>query len=626
MIEALYQIGRVQEEKGFLEEYFEDIGDNYKHVFKIVFNIDDPGDITYKEVCHEDYKSDFKLKYFYKKGSSRGTDFTPTSKITALGKTSGIKLFPSVKAFIASNKTFFRDEDSLFLNNLQKSLEANRVTITRDLFDLTRDQMEVLNENEGIKDGGIITLVFEKEGKIHFIGDMEVFKNTFLNQKNEAYRRYFYSKTRNEECRSFNKTCYICKEIKPEVWGLVGTFNSYTLDKPGMVTSGFNQENAWKNYPVCPECAIVLERGKKFIESHLRHRFCGFNYFIIPQLSVTDDEALKKVLNRLKDRYEQFSLQEKTATRIKRQEEKIIEFLSEEKNFINFNLLFFREEQSGSVFNILLNLLEIAPTRFRQMIQAKTKVDEMDDKKFKIFESIYTSKDNKEISFDFSFAFIRGFFLNSRIEGNFDRDFLAVVNNIFIGNRISYSFLLKRFMSKFRYEFVNDGFLDFHVIRAYKILLFIEHLKLLDRRSIKVEESNRPYNDFFKENPILDEDTKKAVFLEGVLADKLLNIQYAERNSKPFRSRLNGLRIDERVAKRIFPEMINKLEEYNKNYFRNLEEAIGVYMGNADFPKFSVDELSFYFTMGMTLANKLIPKKGKEKENETENQEEGNNE
>ena len=115
-------------------------------------------------------------------------------------------------------------------------------------------------------------------------------------------------------------------------------------------------------------------------------------------------------------------------------------------------------------------------------------------------------------------------------------------------------------------------------------------------------------SDFFAEHTIFDNDTKKAVFLEGVLAEKLLNIQYSERNSKPFRSRLNGLKIDEKVAKRLLPEMINKLEEYDKNYYKELEQGTAAYMLKANFSAFSVDELSFYFTLGMSLANKVLPK------------------
>ena len=121
------------------------------------------------------------------------------------------------------------------------------------------------------------------------------------------------------------------------------------------------------------------------------------------------------------------------------------------------------------------------------------------------------------------------------------------------------------------------------------------------------------FEDFFEENPIFDDDVKKALFLEGVLAQKLLNIQYEERKATPFRSRLNGLKIDEKTAKRLLPEMVNKLEEYGKNYYRKLEGILGEYLIKSSFVKYSIDELSYYFTLGMVLAKYF--KFDKEKEN-----------
>lgn len=118
-----------------------------------------------------------------------------------------------------------------------------------------------------------------------------------------------------------------------------------------------------------------------------------------------------------------------------------------------------------------------------------------------------------------------------------------------------------------------------------------------------MEKAKISFFEFFDENSIFDDDVKKALFLEGVLAQKLLNVQYQERKATPFRARLNGLKIDEKIAKRLLPEMINKLEEYEKNYqfFKEIETAISEYLLNSNFSKYSVDEMSYYFTLGLTL-------------------------
>ncbi|PMP87948.1 MAG: hypothetical protein C0173_08065 [Desulfurella sp.] len=86
MIEAVYQISLTQKTKDFLEEFIEDIGNNYKHVFKIKLNISNIDHPLYEGIDYEEFDPDKKMKYFYKKGSANGPDKTPTSKITKILK------------------------------------------------------------------------------------------------------------------------------------------------------------------------------------------------------------------------------------------------------------------------------------------------------------------------------------------------------------------------------------------------------------------------------------------------------------------------------------------------------------------------------------------------------------
>jgi CRISPR-associated protein Csh1 len=62
--------------------------------------------------------------------------------------------------------------------------------------------------------------------------------------------------------------------------------------------------------------------------------------------------------------------------------------------------------------------------------------------------------------------------------------------------------------------------------------------------------------------------------------------------------------------------MQNKLEEYNKNYYRGLEALISKYMLQAgDGWNISKDEVSFYFVLGMNLHYLLKSNSNKENEN-----------
>jgi CRISPR-associated protein Csh1 len=588
MIEAVYKIGKIQKERDFLDEYIEDIGKNYKHVFKIIIDISNE-QYSYIGIDYEEYDSNKKMKYFYKKGSSNGTDKTPTSRITEFDKTLTKKIFPVFKKIVENNKDILSAEEINFFNKLDETVNKNKEKIYEDLNKYINEN-NLVTGNNSIKDGGIITIVFKKNDEILYVGDLEIFRNLFKNNEKFAYKDYFYSKSNKVYSRAKNKLCYICGKNAEEVWGFVNTYNFYNVDKESYVSGGFNRELAWRNYPVCFECSKTLNRGREYIDNNLNFKFCGFNYLLVPELVIHDDNLLSNILKKLK-KYTNFSLQESKSALIENVEERILRDLSEENNQINFNFVFY--EKSNAAYKILLYLQEISPTRLKYLINSKDKVDK-EERKYNIFEI-----SNNQIYF--SFQSIREFFSNTKKDGNFDKYFLSILNDIFIGKRININFILNRVMNKITQEYLNDNRIDILILKAYKILIYLEEINLLERG---IGMTNTYYNDFeefFRENKLFDDDVKKALFLEGVLVQKLLNIQYSERNATPFRSRLNGLKIDEKIAKRILPEVINKLEEYNKNYYKKLEETIGIYLLKSDFSKYSIDEMSFYFTLGMVL-------------------------
>ncbi len=108
---------------------------------------------------------------------------------------------------------------------------------------------------------------------------------------------------------------------------------------------------------------------------------------------------------------------------------------------------------------------------------------------------------------------------------------------------------------------------------------------------------------FLKEyNVAFDAPDKRATFLLGVLARFLLDVQYANRKSTPFRSKLSGLRLDESKLKRLFPEIVEKLEEYDVHYPR-LKEYISKTLVEAENSgwNLSKDKISYYFALGLNL-------------------------
>jgi CRISPR-associated protein Csh1 len=90
-----------------------------------------------------------------------------------------------------------------------------------------------------------------------------------------------------------------------------------------------------------------------------------------------------------------------------------------------------------------------------------------------------------------------------------------------------------------------------------------------------------------------------------------MDIQYRERKATPFRVKLQGLKLDQKQVQSLLPEIQNKLEEYDKNYYRDLESLASNYFVKAGGRwKLLRDEIGFYFVLGMNLSPNLKSKMG----------------
>ena len=111
---------------------------------------------------------------------------------------------------------------------------------------------------------------------------------------------------------------------------------------------------------------------------------------------------------------------------------------------------------------------------------------------------------------------------------------------------------------------------------------------------------------FFAFDAFFTTAADKAIFLTGALTQFLLNIQKQEKSSTPFRTRLKGLKMNGEQISQLLPQIQEKLEQYDKNYYRTQETVISKYYLQAGKPeswKLSLDEMNFIFVLGMNLSN-----------------------
>ncbi|MDY0128969.1 MAG: TIGR02556 family CRISPR-associated protein [Methanosarcina vacuolata] len=588
--------------------------ETYKHVFCIKLgscqNI-----FEFKEIEHQEYSKEKIVKYLYKRGSSNGPDITPTARVTEINKTFSNKIVGWFSKPLKEAKPILDDEEVQFLELLGKCIKENEDKILLDL--------EPKVNSIDAKENSILTLIIEENDFIRYVGDFEVFRKILKN--NGASK--FYSKY-GIISKADNKICSICKTHR-EVYGFVTPYEFYTVDKRGFVSGGFDQIKAWRNNPVCLECALKITAGREYIEKYMSFGFYGFNFLIIPKLlNNSTNEDLFDTFEKFNEKKFTFSKEYKRF--LTANENDILEILSEEDDYLNFNFQFY--EKSNSAYRILLYIEDILPSRLRDLFKSKEIVD-----KRKIFSNYY-SNDTEVKSIQFTLGNVRWFFPNTLDDPDLNKYFLEITNGIFTGTSIDYDFLLKYIMRRIRKDFRNENPIRYSLFLGFQMLDFLSNLCLLGNYTggncvnstnlstllgDMAPKENNGYEErtnviFSEFEHFFNTDAKKAIFLEGTLVQYLLNIQKFQRGSAPFRTKLRGLNLDERYIKRLFPEIINKLEEYDANYYKELEYLISKYMiQSGNNWKMSNDEISFYFVLGMNLSNLLkSPKPEKEIKND----------
>lgn len=624
MIDAIAELGRLKKQKdpnikSNFDIWIEDSYDKkkYPHLILIKFKKEkreDKDDFflsdwkwVYDGVEYRPHSSELKTKLLYKRGSSRGTDKTPTCKATNnIANTYNLKIRPWFRQ--SQNASFIDENERKVLEMIDNELEENIKKIESQLSEMTQD----------LDSGGVVlSIMFYDDSGEKFIGDYELFKKFVI----EGSKSNYFSKYKTESL-SKNKICAVCKKEKSEVYGFFSSLAFYTVDKAGMVTGGFDQSKSWKNYPVCLDCALDIELGYQFLEEEFKFNFYGLQYYLIPKI-INDNDSFE-IIDLITEYKNNPKINDSDKITITNAEDEVFDLIKEQKNNITFDMLFFEKPQK-SVFRIISLIEDILPSRFHELFEAKFFVDNM------IFFQI--QKEQEQI-FKFNFGVLRTFVPNSNFEGNYDKFFLSLTEKIFNNTKIDYSFMIKQIIHILRSNFLKDQFFWFNSVKSFMLLNYLNQLNLFRLKNkedsmdsefyysfeIKSKEELESKVELFFENfkEFFTSDVHKSIFLIGVLSQFLMNIQQNERGASPFRSKLKGLKMDAKDITSLLPEIIDKLNQYGKNYYVPLENLISKYLISAgDFRnwKLSIDEMNYIFVLGMNLS-KYFKIKSEEKNEE----------
>lgn len=557
MLTALKDLGEIlltKEDKKPIDILLEnpDSTGNYKKVF--ILNFDK--DLNFEGISIEDFKAESPNLYLYKRASgSNAPDFSPTSRITEPEKT-----------FIGKILKWFKNhKENPEIEKIYNQLLQNKDKIIENLNNLDKQS----------KDNKIITLKID--GKyLYDIGNPN-FKKILLEDFLEKIK----------EISKKDAICSVCGERKDEVFTTSMIYKFYTLDKECYITSGFNKKEAWKNFPICEECYLKVDYGKKFVEEHLKYTFYNKTYYLIPKMILNVKEAFEEINEILtsEEKLQKLTIQQRK--KIMGDKDEVLDIIKDYKDVVSFYFLFLKKEKSAE--KILLLIEDVFPSTLHHIFDAKARVDN-------IFNQDYTL--GRLIKF-----------LNE-----FDHLFFEIIDKIFRRGSLDFKILLQIFNRKIRDGFLNDNNFNYTVIDALMNVKFFEELGLLNYEGETM--SDEKFGEIYeKVGKSLNTPAKRGIFLLGALTQMLLNIQGKERGNTPFFKNLKSLKMKEEDIKGLLPKVINKLNEYGKfdKGKRELAEEISKNLLKQEKFKLTINEINFYFAAGMSLykeiSNIIYPEK-----------------
>ncbi len=601
---VLKEMGNKEPYQLFIQNMFPDKA-NYKMIVPVfeLNTVNDHLECSYKHIDAQNVSSQNFQKYAYRKGSARGGDITFTTKFGDIEKKFRTLVEQQLKSVVSRLSSSASTDDFLIFNTVCKFLQQ------RDNYERVKQELAVFYEGLPKEDktssGLSLMLIINREEK--YLSDFAIIQQMLsasgTEEKSEKY---------NVKSEGLDKVCSICLQKQEKVHGFASPFKYATVDKPGMVSGFFRQENNWKNYPVCTDCSLEFELGRTYVTNNLSSYFYGKAYYMIPKTILSKDSRnLGKALKRLKELYSNLS---KDGQKVQHKEDSLQKMIAEEEDYFNLNLLFYEENPTTKAIKIKLMLEEIVPSRFRKLfVDSPNKVNG-----HKLYKGAITIKKEKS-DLLFSFGILKTFF---------EDDFYDLIQKVFMLQKISTEALYAKFMEVIRSNYnrmqTSDGYVEMTQLtirKAHLTISYFRELGLINHNSnfilmdaIEQPEKKSAFDleklkQFVAENKgFLDSDYKVGIFSVGILVRLLLNIQQVNLGNTPFEKKLKGYNLSAELLKNVYMEALNKISQYQGFYaYSNLREFIDYYfiLNIHKVNKISNNELSFYFVSGLEFGNQF---------------------
>ncbi len=454
-------------------------------------------------------------------------------------------------------------------------------------------------------------------------------------------------------------TCSLTFESNTQVYGNPSKiFPFYTIDKPGMITGGFQEEQAWKNFPVSAGGGLGLKLARDHLDQKQKFYMPGsFRYWVIPKFVFGENpELLEEMLENLA-RYSEkspgFGLGRLAGSGFTEMEENLKFLRAEAFDQVLLTFLFYEAPQKGQL-KIRLAVDDVPPTRLKQLITAQKDVAQLQTY-YQWIQQTFPQPEKEGSSFGgpihFSFGLAWSFYnrkAQKAGESQYDSSYLQFIRELYLGHPLEPGQILPPILETLEAHFKNPeiGEIVFNYV-ALQSLCWIRYLCELNMwkpvnqnkgAAMKLEElSIEPaykarradgrlddpwmahLEAFYKEHQtMLARPFLFGTFLLGCLIRLLMNVQAANLRSTPFEKEIKGLRLKKLDIAPLFSKTIAKLRDYGQgDTYRVFDELISdlCLRNRENSDLVSNDEVSAYLAFGLAqgrVFKKLVDAEKKE--------------
>ena len=602
MLRALQELGAYlieNEGRGSLDDYLDtDKMTDYDRVIAVQFRQSDGG-YTFDDVAIYDLDSR-ESDVMYKWGSPRGGDWTPTSRVTRI-HTLNQKKDPETKMDTITRvfELWFQKAklDDPKVGEVVKEYESREA----ELRDAIVEKYGRISGEEAV-----LTVQYEDDdGAMSFISGFDLFVDAI---KIKVATKW--AEKHDEESRSEDDRCTLCHEQRA-VLGFAFPFAFYTVDNKKFAPD-FDRGRSWQNLPLCEDCALELRVGRNFVEENNFSFHIGepLQYYVVPSFPIggpKDDRLMVNILEGSGGRDYSFMHAERFY------EQTDVEYP------VNLDIVIYRSEQSSQ--KIERHVEEVSPPWMRKADQTLRDTHSIIYLKHSL-TNIDHQLDDTETLKQLDTLIYRTLPNTYGDPKGFLNDALDLTERILTGDDIEYDRLLALVSDEIHSRLRNNNNYRGYVLRVFLLHTFLTRLDILkhhgspmkDYEDIKANWEETVPDDvqqFFADFPeAFNTPAKRAVFLEGVLAQHLIDVQSQIRNSNdaPLRKKLSGLRLTVDRVQTLLPDLYQDIDAYDRKSdypieYRALRTATARYFAEADDKGWNLpdEEVRYCFVLGMSL-------------------------